>query len=152
MLVILISSDNLCLHRKIKENINGRVIFVMVVVERWAPFYRIFDRQNVRAEKRGSKNWSEKRWFSFQKIDLHFDYRNPGPNRPSFKDIRGRNILSVKHAIKWGSTFNHHTQKMALPLMFSFFFLCKHKSSDELEMTSIAVECCYDASRSFFLK
>ncbi len=33
----------------IKENINGRAIFVIVVVERWAPFYRIFDRQNVAA-------------------------------------------------------------------------------------------------------
>ncbi len=49
MLVISISSDDLCLHKKIKENINGRAIFVIVVVERWAPFYRMFDRQNVLA-------------------------------------------------------------------------------------------------------
>ncbi len=49
MLVISILSDDLCLHKKIKENINVRAIFVIVVVERWAPFYRIFDRQNVPA-------------------------------------------------------------------------------------------------------
>ncbi len=49
MLVISILSDDLCLHKKIKENINGRAIFVIVVVERWAPFYRIFDRHNVPA-------------------------------------------------------------------------------------------------------
>ncbi len=49
MLVISISSDDLCLHKKIKENINGRAISVIVVVERWASFYRIFDRQNVPA-------------------------------------------------------------------------------------------------------
>ncbi len=49
MLAISISSDYLCLHKKIKENINGRAIFVIVVVERWASFYRIFDRQNVPA-------------------------------------------------------------------------------------------------------
>ncbi len=66
---------------------------------------------NVRAEKRGSTNWSKMRWFSFQKIDLHFVHWNPGPNRPIFKDIRSRNILPVKNAIKWGSTFNHHNHK-----------------------------------------
>ncbi len=33
----------------IKENINGRAIFVIVVVERWASFYCIYDRQNVPA-------------------------------------------------------------------------------------------------------
>ncbi len=49
MLVISISSDNLCLHKNIKENINGTAIFVIVLVERWASFYRIFDRQNVPA-------------------------------------------------------------------------------------------------------
>ncbi len=27
---------------------------------------------NVRAEKRDSITWSKMRWFSFQKIDLHF--------------------------------------------------------------------------------
>ncbi len=49
MLVISISSDDLCLHKKIKENINGRAVFVFVVVERWVPFYSIIDRQNVPA-------------------------------------------------------------------------------------------------------
>ncbi len=37
------------LTQKIKENINATAIFVIVVVERWASFYRIFDRQNVQA-------------------------------------------------------------------------------------------------------
>ncbi len=32
MLVISIPSDNLCLHQKIVENINGRAIFVIVVI------------------------------------------------------------------------------------------------------------------------
>ncbi len=49
MLPISISYDDLCLHKKIKKNINGRAIFVIVVVERWASFYRIYDRQNVPA-------------------------------------------------------------------------------------------------------
>ncbi len=49
MLAISISSNYLCLHKKIKENINGRASFVIVVVERWASFYRIFDGQNVPA-------------------------------------------------------------------------------------------------------
>ncbi len=49
MLAISIPSDDLCLHCKIKENINGRAIFVIVGVERWASFYRIYDRQNVLA-------------------------------------------------------------------------------------------------------
>ncbi len=34
MLVISISSDELRLHKKIKENINGSAIFVNVMVER----------------------------------------------------------------------------------------------------------------------
>ncbi len=34
MLIISISSDDVYLHKKIKENINGRAIFVIVVVER----------------------------------------------------------------------------------------------------------------------
>ncbi len=38
MLAISIGSDDLCLHKKSKENINGGAIFVMVVVERWAAF------------------------------------------------------------------------------------------------------------------
>ncbi len=49
MLVISISSDDFCLHPKIEENINGRAIFVIVVVERQASVYRIYDRQNVLA-------------------------------------------------------------------------------------------------------
>ncbi len=67
--------------------------------------------KNVRAEKRDSKNWSKMRWFSFQKIDLHFFHWNPGRDRPIFRDLRGRNTLQVKNAIKWGSTFNHHNHK-----------------------------------------
>ncbi len=34
MLVISISSGDLCLHKKIKENLNGSAIFVIVMVER----------------------------------------------------------------------------------------------------------------------
>ncbi len=34
MLAISISSDDLCLHKKIKEYINSGAIFVIVVVER----------------------------------------------------------------------------------------------------------------------
>ncbi len=34
MLAISISFDDLCMHKKIKENIYGRAIFVIVVVER----------------------------------------------------------------------------------------------------------------------
>ncbi len=49
MLVISTPSADLCLHRNIEENVNGRAIFVIVVVERWASFYRIYDRQNVLA-------------------------------------------------------------------------------------------------------
>ncbi len=49
MLAISSPSDDLYLHLIIKENINGRAIFVMVVVEHWASFYRIYDRQNVPA-------------------------------------------------------------------------------------------------------
>ncbi len=46
MLVISIPSDNLCLHQEIVENINGRAIFVTVVIERRTSFFRIYDRQN----------------------------------------------------------------------------------------------------------
>ncbi len=67
--------------------------------------------KNVRAEKRDSKNWSKMRYFFFQKIDLHFVHWNPGPHRPIIRDIRGRNILPVKNAIKLGSTFNRHNHK-----------------------------------------
>ncbi len=49
MLVISISSADLWLHQKIEENVNGRVIFVIMGIERWAPFYRIHDRANVLA-------------------------------------------------------------------------------------------------------
>ncbi len=51
MLTISISSDDLCVHKKIKENIYGRAIFVIVVVERRASFYRIFDLQSVPASE-----------------------------------------------------------------------------------------------------
>ncbi len=67
--------------------------------------------KNVRAQKRNSTKWSKMRRFSFQKIDLHFVHRNPGSNRPIFSGIQGRYILSVKNAIKWGSTFSQHKHK-----------------------------------------
>ncbi len=67
--------------------------------------------KNVRAEEQDSTNWSNMRSFSYRKIDLHFVQWNPGPNWPNFRDIRGRNILPVKNAIKWDSTFNHHIHK-----------------------------------------
>ncbi len=70
-----------------------------------------FPDKNVRAEKRDSTKWSKMRWFSFQKIDLHFVHWNPGPTRPILRDIRGRNILPVINAIKRGSTFNHNNHK-----------------------------------------
>ncbi len=44
-----IPSDDICLHQNIVENINGRSIFVIIVIERWTTFYRIYDRQNVLA-------------------------------------------------------------------------------------------------------
>ncbi len=49
MLVISILSDDLCLHQKMVENVNGRAIFVIAVIERWTSFYRIYDRKNVLA-------------------------------------------------------------------------------------------------------
>ncbi len=49
MFAISIPSADLCLHQKNEENVNGRAIFVIVVVERWASFHRIYDRQNVPA-------------------------------------------------------------------------------------------------------
>ncbi len=49
MHAISILSDDLCLHSKIKENVNGGAIFVIMVVERWASFNRIYDQQNVPA-------------------------------------------------------------------------------------------------------
>ncbi len=58
--------------------------------------------KNVHAEKRGSTNWSKMRLFSFQKIDSHFVHWNPGPNRPIFRNIRGRHILPVKKCDKIG--------------------------------------------------
>ncbi len=45
MLVASILFDDLCLHQKIVENINGRATFVIVVIERWTSFYCIYDRQ-----------------------------------------------------------------------------------------------------------
>ncbi len=80
--------------------------------------------KNARAEKRDKENWSNMRWFSFQKIDLHFDHLNPGPNRPIFRDIRGWHILPVKNAVKWGSTFNHHNKKNGSDIdIFLYFFV-----------------------------
>ncbi len=49
MLAISIPSDDLWLHSEIKDNINGRDIFVVVVIEPWASFYRTYDWQNVPA-------------------------------------------------------------------------------------------------------
>ncbi len=49
MLAIFIPSTELCLHQKNDESVNGRTIFVIVVVERWASFYRIHDRHSVLA-------------------------------------------------------------------------------------------------------
>ncbi len=51
MLVVSISSDGLFLAPKNEENIVDKAIFVIVVVGRWASFYRIYDRQNVLASK-----------------------------------------------------------------------------------------------------
>ncbi len=45
MVVISIPSTDLCLHQKIEEDVNVRAIFVIVVVERWASFYRNNDRK-----------------------------------------------------------------------------------------------------------
>ncbi len=79
--------------------------------------------KNANAEKRGGTNWLKMRWFSFQKIDLHCDHWNPGPNRPIFRDIRGRNILPVINAIKMVQRSTTTITQIALPLMFSLFFL-----------------------------
>ncbi len=46
MLGSSIPSADLCLHQKIEGNVNGRAIFVIVVVELWPCFYRIYDRQS----------------------------------------------------------------------------------------------------------
>ncbi len=67
MVIISILSTDLCLHKIIKENINGRAIFVIVVVERWAPFYRIFDRRNVPASEI-SKNRPIWTWISVNEM------------------------------------------------------------------------------------
>ncbi len=67
MLAISISSDDLCLHKKIYENINGRAIFVIVLVERRAAFYRILDRQNVPASDI-SKNRPIRTWISINEM------------------------------------------------------------------------------------
>ncbi len=63
MLAISISSDDLCLHKEIKDNIDGRAIFVIVVIEHWASFYRIFDQENVPASDI-SKNRPIWTWIS----------------------------------------------------------------------------------------
>ncbi len=51
MFAISISSDNLCLHKKINKTSMVEPVFVIVVAERWVSFYRIFDRQNVSASE-----------------------------------------------------------------------------------------------------
>ncbi len=63
MLVISIPSDDECLHQKIAENISGRTVIVIVVIDRWTPFYRIYDRQNVLASNI-SKNRPIRTWIS----------------------------------------------------------------------------------------
>ncbi len=57
---------NACIE-KIKESINGRAIFVIVVVERWVSFYRIFDRENVPASDI-SKNRPIWTWISMNEM------------------------------------------------------------------------------------
>ncbi len=79
--------------------------------------------KTVRVEKRDNRNWSKMRWFSFQKIDLHFDQWNPGPSRPILRDIRGQNNLPVINAIKGGSTFKHHIHENGSTIDFFFNFL-----------------------------
>ncbi len=80
--------------------------------------------RNVRAAKKDNTNWSKMRWFSFQKINLHFAYWNPGPNRPIFRDIRGRNILPVKNTMKCDSTFKNHNHKDGSTIdVFLIFFV-----------------------------
>ncbi len=49
MLAISTPAYDLCLHQKIVENINGRAIFMIVMIKRRHSFYRINDRQNVPA-------------------------------------------------------------------------------------------------------
>ncbi len=88
---------------------------------------------NVRAEKMGGTHWSKMHRFSFQKIDLHFNHWNPGPNRPILRGIRGRNILPVVNAIKRGLTFNTTITKMALPLIFFKFFSASINNRMELK-------------------
>ncbi len=67
MLAIPIDFNDFCLHKTIKENINGRAIFVIVVVERWALFYRIFDRQKVPASDI-STNRPIRTWISMNEM------------------------------------------------------------------------------------
>ncbi len=79
--------------------------------------------KNVRAEKRDSTNGSKMRWFTFQKIALHFAHWNPDPNRPIFRDIRGRNILPVKKCDKMGLNVQPpQSQKWLYHWCFPYFF------------------------------
>ncbi len=96
--------------------------------------------KNGRAQERDSTKWSKKRLFYFQKVDLHFVHWKPGPNRPIFRDIRGRFILPVKNAIKLGSTFNQYNHKNGSTIDVHLNFSCKHYSSDEIEIASSGVE------------
>ncbi len=63
MLVVSIPCTDLSLHQKIEENVNGRAIFAIVVAERWASFYRIYDQQNVLVSDI-SENWPIWTWIS----------------------------------------------------------------------------------------
>ncbi len=50
---------------KIVESINGRAIFVIVVIERWTSFYRIYDRQITLADFDPG--------FNYRKVDQSFE-------------------------------------------------------------------------------
>ncbi len=56
-----------------------------------------------------------------------------------------RSKMRLNEALSSTSTIT----KMALPLVFSLIFLCKHKSSDKIEMTNIVVEFCLYSSSTF---
>ncbi len=99
------NSKEVCNYNDKKPNENSWIKKMPLFKMAYSPL------KNVRAQKRDSTKWSKMRRFPFQKIDLHFVHWNPDLNRPIFRDIRGRYILPVKNAIKWGSTFNQHNHK-----------------------------------------
>ncbi len=45
-------------------------------------------------------------WSFFQKVDLLFDYKNPGPNRSIIVDIRGQTILPIINTLKRDMKFD----------------------------------------------